>query len=61
MSKEKTVRDAAAALLTAIHDARKTGLSVEWPGKPEGLATIAISATGAAQPDESKKQSASKK
>jgi hypothetical protein len=45
-NKEKAVREAAAALQTAILDARAAGLSVTWPRRFEDLPFIAISETG---------------
>ena len=48
-SQETAVRTAAAALLTAINEARAVGLDVRWPSFPGGLAVIAISETGKAK------------
>jgi hypothetical protein len=45
---EKAVRDAAAALDTAIAEAEAAGLSITWPRQRAGLAPIAISATAKA-------------
>lgn len=42
---ENNVRDAAAALLTAIAQARKAGYVVQWPDTPDDLARIAVSET----------------
>lgn len=44
-TREKAVREAAAALSIAIADARSAGLHVQWPHSPEGLNAIAISET----------------
>ena len=44
-TKEKAIRDAAAALLDAITRGKEAGIVVSWPSKPEGLATISISET----------------
>jgi hypothetical protein len=44
-AKEKAVRDAAAALSTAIVEAREAGLVVTWPKRAEDLPFIAISET----------------
>lgn len=46
MSAEQKVREAAAALLLAVSDAKAAGLVIQWPSKPEGLASLAISQTG---------------
>jgi hypothetical protein len=43
---EQAVRDAAAALKTAITEAVAAGYRVEWPSNVAGLDTIAISETG---------------
>lgn len=34
-------------LLAAIGEAKAAGIAVQWPSRPEGLASIAISATAA--------------
>lgn len=49
-STEKTIRDAAAALLDAINKGKSAGLVVAWPSKAEDLAIIAISETAKAAP-----------
>ena len=46
MSKEKAVRDAAAALKTAIAEAEAAGYRVDWPANAGGLGAIGISETG---------------
>ena len=48
MGSEHKVRTAAAALLTAISEARAVGLVIQWPSRPEGLASLSISATARA-------------
>lgn len=48
---EKAVRDAAAALHDAIFAAKKSGLNVAWPARPEGLLTIAVSETAKVNED----------
>lgn len=48
MGAEQEVRVAAAALLAAIRDAKAFGLLVQWPSRPDGLASLAISATARA-------------
>jgi hypothetical protein len=45
MSVERKLRETAAALLSAVNEARAEGLSVQWPSRPEGLASLAISET----------------
>lgn len=45
MSIEQKLREAAAALLAAITEARAQGLTILWPGRAEGLAVLAISET----------------
>lgn len=42
-NREKAVRDAAAALHDAIVAARKDGLHITWPSRPEDLPAIAVS------------------
>lgn len=49
MSKDQTVRKAAAALQEAIAEAEQAGFRVNWPARPADLARIEISATGAAR------------
>lgn len=46
---EKAIRDAAAALSKAIKDGEPLGLHVAWPLRADGLDTIEISETAAAQ------------
>lgn len=46
---ETAVREAALALWAAIDAARKSGLVITWPSRPEGLTSLAISA-GAVAP-----------
>jgi hypothetical protein len=43
MTAEQNVREAAAALLLAVSEAKAAGLFVQWPSRPEGLASMAIS------------------
>lgn len=50
-TKETAVRAAAINLHDAILAARKAGLRVEWPATIEGLTSIAISDTRAAEDD----------
>lgn len=57
---EQAVRDAAAALKTAIIKATASGYRVDWPGNLAGLDTIAISETGAAKQPEPEPQPAAK-
>jgi hypothetical protein len=58
---EQAVRDAAAALSTAITEAVAAGYRVAWPSNPTGLDTIAISETGAVnQPEPEPAKPASK-
>lgn len=49
MSAEQKVREAAAALLLAVSEAKAAGLIVQWPSRLEGLAALAISETGRAK------------
>lgn len=46
MKAEQKVREAAAALLLAVSEAKAAGLVVQWPSRLEGLAALAISETG---------------
>jgi hypothetical protein len=48
---EGSIRSAAKALADAIAKGREHGLTVAWPNRPDGLAAIAISATGKAKVD----------
>jgi hypothetical protein len=48
---EKAVRDAAAALKTAINEAVTAGYRIDWPSNAAGLDTIAISETAAVKRD----------
>lgn len=48
---EKAVRDAAAALHDAIIAAKRVGLNVTWPSRPDGLLTIPVSETAKANED----------
>lgn len=49
-AKEKAVRDAAAALATAIADAKEAGFTIAWPRRAEDLAFIQISETAVSHP-----------
>lgn len=55
-TKEQAVRDAAAALKTAIAEAVAAGYRVDWPGNADDLDKIAISATGAVVEEDSTAQ-----
>lgn len=46
---EKTVREAAASLHDAIVAARRNGFDIQWPAKPDGLKSLAISETAKAE------------
>ncbi|PWE57663.1 hypothetical protein DEM27_00165 [Metarhizobium album] len=48
MNAETKIRDAAKALLEAVKEGGAAGLVVQWPTRPEGLASIAISETAKA-------------
>lgn len=50
LSKEDAVRTAAAALKTAIDEAREAGYRVVWPANSNGLLLIAVSETAAVKP-----------
>lgn len=50
-AKEKAVRDAAAALHSAIVAAKGSGLVVTWPSNPDGLLHLSISETARATAD----------
>jgi hypothetical protein len=55
---EQAVRDAAAALKTAIADATLAGYRIEWPSNAAALDLIAISETSAVQAAEAPAQEA---
>jgi hypothetical protein len=47
MSREESIRIAAATLKTAIDEAREAGYRVAWPSNSDGLGNIAVSETAA--------------
>lgn len=47
MNAQLNVSDAAQALLAAIQEAEAAGYTVDWPVRPQGLASIAVSETAA--------------